>query len=58
MLILTRKVGESIKIGDDITVTVLDVYKDYVKLGISAPATIQVWREELYQERQRSRPKD
>jgi carbon storage regulator len=48
MLILSRKVGESIRIGDDIEVVVSSVDKNKVKLGISSPRHIPVYREELY----------
>ena len=47
MLILTRRVGEGLKIGDEVTVTVLRVKGDQVRLGIEAPKTIAVHREEL-----------
>ncbi|RNF67742.1 carbon storage regulator CsrA [Pseudomonas putida] len=49
MLILTRKIGESIRINDDITVTVLGVNGMQVRLGVEAPATVEVHREEIYQ---------
>lgn len=48
MLILTRTIGESIRIGEDVTVTVLEVSRHGVKLGIAAPKAIAVWREEIY----------
>ena len=48
MLALTRKKGESIVIGDDITITVLSVSGESVKLGISAPRHIPVNRQEIY----------
>ncbi|WP_147105611.1 carbon storage regulator CsrA [Nesterenkonia populi] len=47
MLVLTRKVGEQILIGDEITVTVLDVRKDGIKIGIDAPRHIRVQRQEI-----------
>lgn len=48
MLILTRKLGESINIGDEIKVTVLGVFGRQVRLGVDAPATVIVHREEVY----------
>ena len=49
MLVLTRKVGESIRIGDDIEVVVAAVDKSKVRIGIRSPRHIPVYREELYQ---------
>lgn len=48
MLILTRRVGESIAIGDEILITILDVKGKQVKLGVQAPAHTTVYREEIY----------
>jgi len=48
MLVLTRKVGESIVIGQDIEVTVLEVRGEQVKLGIRAPRSVAVHRKEVY----------
>ena len=48
MLILTRKVGESIAIGDDIQVSVVEIKGTQVKLGIRAPKDVTVHREEIY----------
>ena len=48
MLFLTRKVGESIVINDDIEVTVVDIRGDKVRLGINAPKSIAVHRKEVY----------
>ncbi len=48
MLALTRKVQESIIIGDNIEITVLSINKDQVKLGISAPKDVKVHRKEIY----------
>ena len=49
MLILTRKVGESVLIGEDISITVLSVRGNQVKLGVEAPKEVSVHREEIYQ---------
>lgn len=49
MLILSRKVGEVIKIGDDIALHVVDISKGFVKLGIEAPENITILREEVYE---------
>jgi carbon storage regulator len=48
LLILTRKLGESITIGDDIKVTVLGVFGRQVRIGIDAPSKVVVHREEIY----------
>jgi len=48
MLVLSRKQGESIIIGSDIVVTVLDIRPDHIRLGIDAPRSISVHREEIY----------
>lgn len=49
MLVLTRKKGESIIIQNDIEITVLSVEADTVKLGISAPKTIDIYRKEIFE---------
>ncbi|HBO37807.1 MAG TPA: carbon storage regulator [Pasteurellaceae bacterium] len=49
MLILTRKVGESLLIGDDISITILNVRGNQVKIGVNAPKDVSVYREEIYQ---------
>lgn len=48
MLILSRKMGESIHVGDSVTVTVLGVARGQVKIGIEAPRELAVHREEIY----------
>jgi carbon storage regulator len=50
MLILTRKVGESIRLGDDIEVVVKEIRGNQVRIGIDAPEEVPIYREELYQE--------
>ena len=49
MLILTRRVGESLMIGDEVTVTVLGVKGNQVRLGVNAPKNVSVHREEIYE---------
>ena len=52
MLILTRRVGETVMIGEDIAITVLRVKGNQVRLGVDAPKTVSVQREEIYQRMQ------
>ena len=49
LLILTRKVGEAVAIGDDIQISIVEIKGTQVKLGIQAPKNIEVHREEIYQ---------
>jgi carbon storage regulator len=49
MLILTRRVGETIRIGDDVSVTVLGVKGSQVRLGMAAPKNVAVHREEIFE---------
>jgi len=49
MLILTRRIGETVVIGDDISITVLGVKGNQVRVGVNAPRDVSVHREEIYQ---------
>lgn len=49
MLILTRRMGESIRIGDNVTITVLGVKGSQIRIGVDAPREVEVHREEIYQ---------
>ena len=52
MLVLSRRAGESVVIGHDVVITVLEVRGDVVRIGIDAPRSVQVHREEVYRELQ------
>ena len=52
MLVLTRKIGERICIGEDVVVTVIYVDNNRVRLGIEAPRSVPIWRSELVEEEQ------
>ena len=55
MLILTRRMGENLRIGDDVVVTVLGVRGNQVRLGITAPPDVEVHREEIFERIKRER---
>lgn len=55
MLILTRRVGETLMVGDNVTVTVLGVKGNQVRIGVNAPKDVSVHREEIYQRIQREK---
>jgi len=58
MLILTRRVGETLMIGDNVAITVLGVKGNQVRLGVNAPKDVTVHREEIYQRIQREHEDD
>lgn len=55
MLILTRRIGESLMVGDEVTVTVLGVKGNQIRIGINAPKNVEVHREEIYHKIQREK---
>jgi carbon storage regulator len=55
MLILTRRVGETLVVGDDVTVTVLGVRGSQIRLGVNAPKEVSVHRKEIYQRIQKEK---
>jgi len=55
MLILTRRVGETLMVGDEVTITVLGVKGNQVRIGVNAPKDVSVHREEIYQRIQREK---
>lgn len=57
MLIVTRRMGESVMIGSDVTVTVLSIKGNQVRIGIAAPDSVAVHREEVYERLKNGEPK-
>tara|TARA_Y100000814_G_scaffold158611_1_gene115862 strand:+ start:1010 stop:1210 length:201 start_codon:yes stop_codon:yes gene_type:complete len=55
MLILTRRIGETLMVGDDVTITVLGVKGNQVRIGVNAPRDVAVHREEIYQRIQKEK---
>ncbi|PCJ17547.1 MAG: carbon storage regulator [SAR86 cluster bacterium] len=58
MLILTRRIGETLMVGDDVTITVLGVKGNQVRIGVNAPKEVAVHREEIYQRIQKEKGGD
>ena len=58
MLILTRRVGETLMVGDEVTVTVLGVKGTQVRIGVNAPKEVAVHREEIYQRIQKEKDEE
>lgn len=50
MLVLSRKIGETIIIGDNIEISVVDIQGDHIRIGIDAPKSIKIFRKEVYEE--------
>jgi carbon storage regulator len=48
MLILGRKLGETVMVGSDVTITILDIQRNHVRIGVNAPKNVAVHREEIY----------
>ncbi len=57
MLVLTRKIGESITVGDDIKITVVEVKGKQVQIGIAAPPEVRIYREEIFKKVQEENKK-
>lgn len=55
MLILTRRIGETLMVGDNVSITVLGVKGNQVRIGVNAPKEVSVHREEIYQRIQREK---
>ena len=49
MLVLSRKPGEALRVGDEVEITVVEVKGDMVRIGIEAPRNVQIWRKELWE---------
>ena len=58
MLILTRKVNESLRVGDDVTLTVLGIKGGQIRIGINAPRDVEVHRQEVYERIQKEHRRD
>lgn len=58
MLILTRRIGEALMVGDDVSVTVLGIQGNQVRMGINAPRNVEVHREEIYQKIQAEKQRE
>ncbi|MDF2524809.1 MAG: hypothetical protein K0R31_2450 [Clostridiales bacterium] len=57
MLVLTRKKGQSIILGDDVEITIIDIQGDQVRLGVNAPKSVSIHRKEVYMEIQEENKK-